>query len=142
MACHAGHPRNRPRPPQPNYAPSHLPPRQPTTQIPRLPHHELHPHKTPSKSCSTPSQRVHSRYRRRLADTAITGREVLIVLRLRRLFCDNTNCGRKTFAQQLPGLAARYGRRTLLLQRVLSAVALALGGRSSSCRHLSPSARG
>ncbi len=83
-------------------------------------------------SCSAPSQRVHSRYRRRLADTAITGREVVIVLRVRRLFCDNANCGRRTFAEQVPGLAARYGRRTLLLQRVLSAVALALGGRAGA----------
>ncbi|UGT68342.1 transposase family protein [Nocardia gipuzkoensis] len=82
--------------------------------------------------CSTPSRRVHSRYRRRLADTAITGREVVIVLRVRRLFCDNTGCGRRTFAEQVPGLAARYGRRTLLLQRVLSAVALALGGRAGA----------
>lgn len=82
--------------------------------------------------CSTPSRRVHSRYRRRLADTAITGREVVIVLRVRRLFCGNTGCGRRTFAEQVPGLAARYGRRTLLLQRVLSAVALALGGRAGA----------
>ncbi|WP_280248611.1 transposase family protein [Nocardia abscessus] len=53
-------------------------------------------------SCSTPSQRVHSRYRRRLADTAITGREVVIVLRVRRLFCDNANCGRRTSLNRYP----------------------------------------
>ncbi|MGW0252080.1 ISL3 family transposase [Nocardia goodfellowii] len=82
--------------------------------------------------CSTPSRRVHSRYRRQLSDTSVTGREVVIVLQVRRLFCDNFDCGRKTFAEQLPGLAARYGRRTLLLQRVLCAVALALGGRAGA----------
>ncbi|WP_229684122.1 ISL3 family transposase [Nocardia camponoti] len=79
--------------------------------------------------CSTPSRRVHSRYQRRLSDTSITGREVVIVLRVRRLFCDNSDCGKRTFAEQVPQLAARYGRRTLLLQRMLCAVALALGGR-------------
>lgn len=79
--------------------------------------------------CGTLSRRVHSRYRRRLSDTSITGREVVIRLRVRRLFCDNSDCGRRTFAEQIPGLAARYARRTRILQRLLCAVALALGGR-------------
>ncbi|MFQ6397566.1 transposase family protein [Nocardia sp. KC 131] len=79
--------------------------------------------------CASQSWRVHSRYRRRLSDTAITGREVVIRLRVRRLFCDNSDCGRRTFAEQLPGLTARHSRRTAILQRLLCAVALALGGR-------------
>ncbi|MEV0853788.1 transposase family protein [Nocardia fluminea] len=66
--------------------------------------------------CATPSRRVHSRYRRRLADTSITGREVVIDLRVRRLFCRNSGCGKPAFAEQVPHLAARYGRRTLMLQ--------------------------
>ncbi|WP_459548632.1 ISL3 family transposase [Nocardia sp. X0981] len=79
--------------------------------------------------CGTSSWRVHSRYQRRLSDTAIGGREVLIRLQVRRLFCDNHECGRRTFAEQPCGLAGRYARRTRILQRVLCAVALALGGR-------------
>ncbi|MFI5719037.1 ISL3 family transposase [Nocardia sp. NPDC051750] len=88
--------------------------------------------------CGMSSRRIHSRYRRRLSDTAITGREVLIRLRVRRLFCDNPECGRKTFAEQPSGLAVRYARRTTVLQRLLSAVALALGGRPGArmTRHL------
>ncbi|WP_309240990.1 ISL3 family transposase [Nocardia sp. BSTN01] len=82
--------------------------------------------------CATPSHRVHSRYRRRLSDTAISGREVVIALRIRRLFCDNSDCGRRTFAEQVPRLAARYARRTLLLEQVLRPVALALGGRAGA----------
>ena len=82
--------------------------------------------------CSAPSRRVHSRYRRRLSDTAISGREVVVVLRVRRLFCDNSLCGRRTFAEQVPQLAARYARRTLLLEQVLRPVALALGGRAGA----------
>ncbi len=83
-------------------------------------------------SCETPSRRVHSRYHRLLSDTSITGREVMIELQVRRLFCDHPDCGKTTFAEQVPQLAARYGRRTLLLQRVLRAVALALGGRAGA----------
>ncbi|MFI9735961.1 ISL3 family transposase [Nocardia sp. NPDC052278] len=82
--------------------------------------------------CGTFSRRVHSRYRRRLSDTAITGREVVIRLRVRRLFCGNSGCGRRTFAEQVPGLAGRHARRTSLLQRLLRAVALALGGRAGA----------
>ncbi|MGW6332160.1 ISL3 family transposase [Nocardia rhamnosiphila] len=89
-------------------------------------------------ACGTSSRRVHSRYRRRLSDTAITAREVVIRLRVRRLFCDNPECGRKTFAEQPSGLADRYARRTNILQRLLCAVALALGGRPGArmTRHL------
>jgi transposase len=37
-----------------------------------------------------------------------------------------------TFAEQVPGLTIRYGRRTGQLQAVLQAVALALGGRAGA----------
>ncbi|MEU4345802.1 ISL3 family transposase [Nocardia sp. NPDC023852] len=82
--------------------------------------------------CGTLSGRVHSRYQRRLSDTSITGREVVIRLQVRRLFCDNSDCGKTTFAEQVPQLAARHARRTLILERALCAVALALGGRAGA----------
>ncbi|WP_327004529.1 ISL3 family transposase [Dactylosporangium sp. NBC_01737] len=72
--------------------------------------------------------RVHSRYRRRLADLAIAGRRVLIQLMVRRFFCTDASCDRKIFAEQI-GLASRYARRTDLAGGVLETVALALGGR-------------
>jgi hypothetical protein len=78
------------------------------------------------------SGRVHSRYHRQLSDTAAAGRKVVVRLQVRKLFCENTDCARKTFAEQVPGLADRYARRTPLLQRVLSAVALALDGRAGA----------
>ncbi|WP_283780412.1 ISL3 family transposase [Nocardia sputi] len=82
--------------------------------------------------CGTLSGRVHSRYQRRLSDTSITGREVVIGLRVRRLFCGNSDCGKTTFVEQVPQLAARHARRTLILQRALCAVGLALGGRAGA----------
>lgn len=83
-------------------------------------------------SCGTVSGRVHSRYDRHLSDTAAAGREVLIRLSVRRLFCDNVVCARTTFAEQVPELAARHARRTAMLERMLCAVALALGGRAGA----------
>ncbi|RSM77815.1 ISL3 family transposase [Kibdelosporangium aridum] len=82
--------------------------------------------------CGLMSGRVHSRYNRHLSDTATAGREVLVRLTVRRLFCDNPDCARTTFAEQVPELAARHARRTTILQRMLGAVALALGGRAGA----------
>ena len=82
--------------------------------------------------CGVVSRRVHSRYQRQLADTACGGREVLIDLQARRFSCGNEACGKTTFAEQVPGLTTRYGRRTCSLQAVLQAVALALGGRAGA----------
>jgi transposase len=75
---------------------------------------------------------VHSRYQRRLADTASGAQEVLIDLRARRFFCSNDACAKATFAEQVPGLTVRYGRRTCSLEGVLQAVAMALGGRAGA----------
>jgi hypothetical protein len=82
--------------------------------------------------CGMVSRRVHSSYQRRLADTASGCQEVLIHLRARRFICGNEACAKGTFAEQVPGLTTRYGRRTCGLQAVLQAVALALGGRAGA----------
>jgi hypothetical protein len=49
-----------------------------------------------------------------------------------RLLCDRSSCTRKTFAERFPELVAPYGRRTLLLRRILETMALALGGRPAA----------
>jgi len=83
-------------------------------------------------ACGQLSARVHSRYERRLSDTAIAGQETVIHLRVRRFSCLNQGCASKTFAEQVPGLTARYGRRSPGLTEALRAVALALGGRAGA----------
>jgi transposase len=80
-------------------------------------------------ACESRSARVHSRYQRVLADPAIGGRPALLRVRVRRFFCDNTTCQRRTFAEQVPDLTTPYARRTPLLRGVLEKIALALGGR-------------
>jgi transposase len=83
-------------------------------------------------ACGAPSDRVHSWYRRRLADTPIGGYQVRLTLRVRRLFCATPTCSKRTFAQQIPGLTVRYGRRTRRLTELLTVVALALAGRGGA----------
>ena len=43
-------------------------------------------------ACGVRSVRVHSRYERRLADTAAGGQEMFILLQVRRFFCRNDGC--------------------------------------------------
>ncbi|MFF4349050.1 transposase family protein [Streptomyces sp. NPDC001530] len=80
--------------------------------------------------CGAPSVRRHSGYQRRLADGVVGGRQMSIELTVRRLFCDAPECVRVTFAEQVEGLTVRYGRRTLQLRGLLSAISVALAGRA------------
>ena len=82
----------------------------------------------PCTGCGRSSARVHSAYERHVRDEAVGGRPVRIDLTVRRLFCENQDCPKRTFAEQVPGLTRRYQRRTPALQAVVDAVALALAG--------------
>lgn len=80
-------------------------------------------------SCASVSSRVHSHYRRTLADLPCQGRAVQLWLTVRRFFCVNPVCSRKTFAEQMPDIAPAYARRTLRQKKTLCEIAFALGGR-------------
>lgn len=77
----------------------------------------------------TESDWVHSRYVRHVADEAVGGRAVVTDLSVRRLNCENSDCPKATFAEQVTGLTVRYQRRTAALQHVVDAVVVALADR-------------
>jgi transposase len=70
----------------------------------------------PCPDCGAPTRRVHSLYRRHLADAALGGRPAVIDPSVRRLFCDTTRCAHRTFAEQVAELTVKYGRRTAVLK--------------------------
>ncbi|WP_455569519.1 ISL3 family transposase [Streptomyces violascens] len=78
--------------------------------------------------CDKTSDWEPSRYVRHVADEAVGGRPVMIDLSVRRLYCENPDCSKQTFAEQIAGLTVRYQRRTPALQNVVEAVARALAG--------------
>lgn len=82
--------------------------------------------------CTHLSSRIHSRYQRTLADLPWGGRVVRLVVQVCRFFCTHPNCPRKTFAEPIPDLAERYGRRTIRLKEALERIALVLGGEAAS----------
>jgi transposase len=79
--------------------------------------------------CRRRSRRVHSTYTRRVADLPLAGRPVVLHLRVRRFRCPARRCPQRTFAEQVPQIVARYGRRTHALRRALEQVGLCVGGR-------------
>ncbi len=78
------------------------------------------------------STRVHSSYRRRLADLPVAGQATEVRLRVRRFFCDHGDCSVGTFVEQVPGLTHRHAQRTAGAQDALIVIAVALAGRAGS----------
>ncbi|MBV9511508.1 MAG: ISL3 family transposase [Caulobacteraceae bacterium] len=78
--------------------------------------------------CGDASRTVHSRYRRRVADLPSLGRQVRVGLQVRRFYCRNPACARRTFAERLPELVAPRARRTLRLAGAQARLGAALGG--------------
>src|SRR3954454_8304075 len=78
--------------------------------------------------CGQASRVVHSRYRRHPADLPALGRAVRVDLRMRRFYCRNAACTRRTFAERLPELIRPHARRTGRLAEAQARVGAALGG--------------
>jgi transposase len=78
--------------------------------------------------CQQSSARIHSRYRRSLADLPCCGKAVRLLILARRFFCLNQHCSRRLFAEHLPAVMARYARRTRRHHQALETIGLALGG--------------
>ena len=55
-------------------------------------------------TCLTPSNALHSYYRRHPADLPSLGQAVCLTLSVRRFYCRNGACPRQTFAEPLPEL--------------------------------------
>ncbi|HEU5380529.1 MAG TPA: ISL3 family transposase [Ktedonobacteraceae bacterium] len=83
-------------------------------------------------SCGAPATRIHSRYRRRLTDLPTSGQPVHLLLDVRRFFCLNPSCSRKTFAERFPTLTVPHAQRTTRLQLALQQLGLALGGEAGA----------
>ncbi|MER5223969.1 transposase [Streptomyces flaveus] len=82
--------------------------------------------------CDSPSERVHGYHLRQLADLPVGERSVVIELRVRRLRCDNPDCARLTFREQIEGVTRRYARGTPQLAALIARIGVALAGRAGA----------
>ncbi|WP_431313326.1 transposase family protein [Streptomyces antnestii] len=75
-----------------------------------------------SPECGYWSGRIHGSYLRFPHDLPTAGKLVVVSLRVRRFVCAEGSCPRTTFAEQVPGLTRRFGRRTERLRSTCASV--------------------
>lgn len=82
--------------------------------------------------CGCLSRSVHSKYVRTIQDLSILGRRVILRLEVRKFFCHNGDCRRKTFAEQPGDEVFRYRRRTCRCERLVARQGISVSSGSAS----------
>jgi transposase len=82
----------------------------------------------PCPECHQLSARIHGSYQRTVADLPCAGRNVLLLLTVRKFVCSTPSCPHKIFTERLPGLVESYARMTTRLIALLQALGLGAGG--------------
>jgi len=76
--------------------------------------------------CGHTTARLHSHYRRSVADLPWSGRRVRLLLSVRKFRCPRIGCPRRIFTERLPSLVEPYARKTARLHEILKLVGFAL----------------
>ena len=87
--------------------------------------------------CQLPSDRIHGRYGRTVADLPCAGRHVILALSVRKFVCRTPTCPRQIFTERFPDLVQSYARITNRLREALVALGLATSAEVSE--RLAPS---
>jgi transposase len=82
--------------------------------------------------CGTSSDRVHSRYRRTVADLPCQDRPVVLRLVVRRFRCRQPDCRQAIFCERLPDLLKAHARSTTRLSDAHRTIGFALGGEAGA----------
>ncbi len=83
-------------------------------------------------ACDQKTSRLHSHYRRTVADLPWGGRCVRLLLSVRKFRCPQKRCSRRIFTERLPDLVRPYARKTARLHELLELVGFALGGKGGA----------
>jgi transposase len=82
----------------------------------------------PCPECQQPSARIHGNYERMVADLPCAGRNVILLLTVRKFVCHTLDCSHRIFTERLPGLVQSYARMTTRLAALLPVLGLVAGG--------------
>lgn len=82
--------------------------------------------------CGRESNRVHSRYSRRIVDLPSRGRQVVIQLSARRFRCPASDCRRQVFCERISELADAHARSSGPLTDSHREIGFALGGEAGA----------
>ena len=78
--------------------------------------------------CGQSSRSVHSRYHRHPADLPVSTSRTTLNIEVRRFYCSNPRCPRRTFAEAASDLVAPSARRTRRLAETQGRVGIVCGG--------------
>jgi transposase len=70
--------------------------------------------------CGSESDKVHSYYMKSFQDLPIQGHKVIITIKNRKMFCNNTNCSKKTFAETFEFLAPNAKKSARLDNEIIN----------------------
>ncbi len=82
--------------------------------------------------CGCSSDKIHSRYQRRVADLPWSDKQIQLHLNVRRFFCPVEDCKRKVFSERLHLAIKAWARRTSRLDHYLETLALKVGGEGAA----------
>ena len=71
--------------------------------------------------CNNPSSKVHSLYQREIQDLPIQDRQVILLINTRKMFCTNTECSHKTFAEKFDFVDSHGKKTERLVSKILTA---------------------
>src|SRR5260221_4162094 len=76
----------------------------------------------PSPLCTQQATHVRSYYTRLVADVPCAGRQVQLILHVRKFRCDTVSCPRKIFAERLGLFVEAWARKTTRLRQAIEAL--------------------
>jgi transposase len=82
--------------------------------------------------CARPATRMHSYYRRTIADLPSGGRQLVLSLVVRKFFCQTSDCPRCIFAERIADLVRPWARTTLRFCSTLEAIGFASSGEAGA----------
>jgi transposase len=68
--------------------------------------------------CGKRSSRVHSKYSRSFQDLPIQDKKLVVIIENRKMFCDNCECTKRTFAESFPFLPPKGKKSRRLLDKI------------------------
>ena len=82
--------------------------------------------------CQALSSAIHSHYLRSPRDLPVSGKQVRLILAVRRFRCRNAACSKEIFCERLPRVVAVSAQQSVRLAIVLEHLSLALGGQAGA----------
>ncbi len=82
--------------------------------------------------CAQPSDSIKTHYRRVLRDAPCAGRQVQLILTVRKFYCRNLYCPQKVFAERLPTFVEPWARMTIRCCQHITSIGLATCGKGGA----------